>query len=441
MLLGLFKSKKRKVEEDVTLEKLSEGITCTFEVPKGSDLEMQLHMLNLTKDDFLIARSIQPLIDEDIHALVKQFYDNLYTNADLIDIIHTHSSLDQLQNSLRKHIVEMFSGVMNERFIAQRKRIANVHVEIGLTQKWYIASFNSLFNGIVESIVKQLTNQDDRYQVIKTVFKLLNLEQQVVLEAYDEEMSRRKEADMRIKIELIQSLKETANELASLAEETTAAIQQMTTQVGIITESSKHGTKVAASAKNSADEGQTQLTTMSASLGKMEDSTSEVTSDMAELEERSTQIEDIIHIVKSIADQTNLLALNASIEAARAGEHGVGFAVVADEVRKLAEQTAQSVTNVTDLIHETGEQINTSATSIQQMRTYMGEVREQMKVTEAAFHTIHDGMDLTQQSNEHIQTDLEGINQAIKEVDQASSVISESADQLNHMIDETRVNS
>ncbi len=441
MLLGLFKSKRRNLEEDITLEKLSEGITSTFEVTKGSDLEMQLHMLDLTKNDFIIARSIQPLIKEDVHALVKQFYDNLYTNSDLIDIINTHSSLDQLQNSLRRHVVEMFSGVMNESFIAQRKRIANVHVDIGLTQKWYIASFNNLFNGIVESIVKQMTNQDDRYQVIKTVYKLLNLEQQVVLEAYDEEMSRRKEADMRIKIELIQSLEQTANELASLAEETTASIQQMTTQVGIITESSKHGTEVAASAKNSADEGQTQLTTMSDSLGKMEDSTSEVTSDMAELEERSTQIEDIIHIVKSIADQTNLLALNASIEAARAGEHGVGFAVVADEVRKLAEQTGQSVTNVTELIHETGEQINTSAASIQQMRTYMNEVREQMKVTEAAFHTIHDGMDLTQQSNENIQTDLEGINQAIKEVDQASSVISESADQLNHMIDETKVTS
>lgn len=441
MLLGLFKSKRRNLEEDITLEKLSEGITSTFEVTKGSDLEMQLHMLDLTKDDFIIARSIQPLIKEDVHALVKQFYDNLYTNSDLIDIINTHSSLDQLQNSLRKHIVEMFSGVMNESFIAQRKRIANVHVDIGLTQKWYIASFNNLFNGIVESIVKQMTNQDDRYMVIQTVYKLLNLEQQVVLEAYDEEMNRRKEADMRIKIELIQSLEQTANELASLAEETTAAIQQMTTQVGIITESSKHGTEVAASAKNSADEGQTQLTTMSDSLGKMEDSTSEVTSDMAELEERSTQIEDIIHIVKSIADQTNLLALNASIEAARAGEHGVGFAVVADEVRKLAEQTGQSVTNVTELIHETGEQINTSAASIQQMRTYMNEVREQMKVTESAFHTIHDGMDLTQQSNENIQTDLEGINQAIKEVDQASSVISESADQLNHMIDETKVTS
>lgn len=438
MVLSIFKKKHTSETEEFTLEELSKGIEASVHFQKGSDLETQLKMLDLTEEDFRIARSIQPLIEKEIDQLVKQFYKNIDVNPDLIKIINTYSSVERLQKSLRIHIIEMFSGVINEEFITQRKRIAHVHVDIGLTQKWYIASFHNLFNGFVELIVKQMAHQNDRYSIIQTLYKLLNLEQQVVLEAYDEEMNRRKDADMKVKIELIQSLEQTANELASLAEETTAAIQQMTAQVGVITESSKRGTEVANSAKTSAEDGQNQLSTMSTSLQMMEDSTAEVTSDMGELEERSTQIEDIIHIVKSIADQTNLLALNASIEAARAGEHGVGFAVVANEVRKLAEQTGEAVTNVTGLIHETGEQINTSANSIQQMRIYMNDLREQMKITEAAFQKIHEGMDLTQQSNEHIQTDLEGINQAIKDVDQASNVISTSADQLNHMIEDTK---
>ena len=69
-----------------------------------------------------------------------------------------------------------------------------------------------------------------------------------------------------------------------------------------------------------------------------------------ELETNAQQVGRIIGLVGDIAAQTNLLALNASIEAARAGEHGKGFAVVAEEVRKLADESANAVQGITDLI-------------------------------------------------------------------------------------------
>jgi len=160
------------------------------------------------------------------------------------------------------------------------------------------------------------------------------------------------------------TLAQGAAEQSSAVETLNSSIERMTAQIQSSAENAIETSKLALSAKQSADTGNKDMKEMLVS--------------MDEINSASEDISKIIKVIDDIAFQTNLLALNAAVEAARAGEHGKGFAVVAEEVRALAQRSKDAAAETNVLIESSRQKTSVGSTIANKTAQALDEIVSQI---------------------------------------------------------------
>ncbi|WP_165921039.1 protoglobin domain-containing protein [Paenibacillus albiflavus] len=336
------------------------------DIAASDGLKEKLYFLQITKNDLANVNKLQDIIAKHAEAITKRHYDLLKQVPHLAQIMQSHSTIDRLSHTFVEYLNSIPQIVFDQKYVQSRIKIGIVHARIQLSPEWYIGSYVRIYEYLLPYILETFTNRSEASSILLSLNRVLTLDSQLILEAYQEAHEFRfVDTNSQIVEELIQldkvkPLLVAVDKTISEAINVNLATEELSQSVERVAE---HAVQVAENTENLVHQtnlGQQVIYKSLKGFLAVVEEFKETRSKLDHLFEAIDNVTEVVKFIREVAEQTNLLALNAAIEAARAGEEGKGFAVVADEVRKLSVQTQHSVESITGMI----DKVKASARSV-----------------------------------------------------------------------------
>ncbi|WP_336862428.1 globin-coupled sensor protein [Peribacillus frigoritolerans] len=403
----------------------------------SEQVKLQVNIIDLTEYDLKLIHAFREAIEPQVEGVVDAFYQTILQVPELKGIITAHSTVGRLRKTLITHMLSLFNGVIDDDFVKLRTKVAKTHYRIGLQPRWYSSGFQNVQNHLQRIVFEQTKNEDEQRALISAIGKILNLEQQLVLEAYEvEHLKARENQYKEIKEEVRSKISLVSEEVLYLSEETDASVKQLIENGQYVKMQIAARAEQSLRSKTMAEEGQNRMQILTEKIQNLVIFMKNVDEKIVLLNQSFLSITEFVKLVQGIADQTNLLSLNSAIEAARAGEHGNGFAVVSNEVRKLAEQTKKSIAEIDAIVQTSNEYMKDVVDSVLRVKEVVQAGEKESELTENSFDEIISVIKGNITDSAEMEMKIQGLVSIIQEIGNDTEKVSRHAGILNNTANE-----
>ena len=222
----------------------------------------------------------------------------------------------------------------------------------------------------------------------------------------------------------------TATETAATTTEIGATSREIAATSRDLVRTMTEVTSAADQASSLAGSGQQGLARMEETMHQVMGAADLVNAKLGILNEKASNITQMVVTIVKVADQTNLLSLNAAIEADKAGEYGRGFAVVATyDIEQMVREIQSAVSAGVMGMDKFSEEVRRGMFEVQQVGEQLSQIIHQVQALAPRVLMVNEGMQAQ-------ATGAEQINQALAQLSDASTQTVESLRQASFAIDE-----
>lgn len=421
----MFKRKNKKLNLD--------HINVMLNVTDKESLDI-INSIGINDTDLIYLKLFKPTVENSIKSVTDEFYKPISNKDELVKIINSYSTIDKLKNIISGHLVNMFNGVVDNEYIQLRKRIANKHLQIGLSIDEYMTSFHAL-DAKLFTLLENITHSDDRINILKAYSKIISLEKQLVISAYNSHSSKL-ENDLRIKSEQLNNkISESSTNLSSLSQQLNASLLTISSQATHVTSDLKKVVDTNVSVENTIDEGKVSIELQRDVMSKLIESSHNIITDLHNLKNMSLKIEEVIAVISDISTKTNLLALNAQIEASRGNSDGNNraFGVIASQLRDLSDNVHKNVDHISSIINSILETQSKLENTSNSLSVVVDENENALSQTTSKLGKVTESIITSVGLTDNIDKQMTGLDETLHQLSEAFNVVVDEAEKLSEL--------